>query len=85
MDSWRKKLLYRSCRRGIKELDILLGQFAQENLESMSDDDLQAWQKLCEINDQDLLRYFVEGGEINLTDSKIRDWILTVRSYWKKK
>ena len=33
----RKRLLYRAWHRGMKELDILLGSFADRNLATMSD------------------------------------------------
>lgn len=84
MDLRRKKLLYRSSRRGIKEMDVLLGQFAREHIEGMSDEDLSIWQKICELNDRDLLGYFVDGREIDLPDRNMGYWLLKARNYWHK-
>ena len=36
-----KRLKMRSMRRGIKEMDIILSAYADENLERMQDDDIR--------------------------------------------
>ena len=38
-----KKLLYQSCNRGCKETDLIIGQFAKQNIANMSDSDLQVF------------------------------------------
>ena len=53
----RKKLLWRACHRGIKEMDILMGGFARKRLESMSAADLDAFEALIELPDQDMLSW----------------------------
>ncbi len=53
----RKKLLWRACHRGIKEMDILMGGFARARLESMSAADLDAFEALIELPDQDMLSW----------------------------
>lgn len=39
----RARLLYQSKKRGILENDILIGDFAEENLQKLSHDELLAW------------------------------------------
>ena len=49
-----KRLKMRSMRRGIKEMDIILSHFANQNLKVMSSDELIAYDHLLEENDHDL-------------------------------
>ena len=49
-----KRLKMRSMRRGIKEMDLILSQFADQTLRDMSDDELVAYDMLLEENDHDL-------------------------------
>ncbi len=49
-----KRLKMRSMRRGIKEMDIILSHFADQNLKVMSGDELIAYDHLLEENDHDL-------------------------------
>ncbi|CAI2324591.1 unnamed protein product [Caenorhabditis sp. 36 PRJEB53466] len=46
LDAKRARLLYQSKKRGILENDILLGDFADENLKKMSAEQLKAYDKL---------------------------------------
>ena len=50
----RKRLRYRSWHRGIKEMDILLGQFADQFLAEMDDAALDVYENLISHNDQEL-------------------------------
>ncbi|MCI5046193.1 MAG: succinate dehydrogenase assembly factor 2 [Aquisalinus sp.] len=62
MDSRRKKLLYRAMHRGFKEADIVLGTFAKENLQVMSEQDLDQFEWLLEVPDRELYSWII--GEI---------------------
>ncbi len=50
----RKRLRYRSWHRGIKEMDIMLGQFADQFLGEMDDAALDVYEHLISHNDQEL-------------------------------
>jgi antitoxin CptB len=50
-----KRLRMRSWRRGTKEMDLILGPFADTSLEQMSEADLATYDTLLDENDQDLL------------------------------
>ncbi len=52
-----KRLRMRSWRRGIKEMDIILGGFADERLDSLSVDELDAYEVMLSENDQDLYKW----------------------------
>jgi antitoxin CptB len=52
-----KRLRMRSWRRGTKEMDLILGPFADGNLADMPDADLDLYEALLEENDQDLIAW----------------------------
>lgn len=50
----RKKLRMRSWRRGIKEMDLILGPWADAHLEGLDAPTLDLYEALLSENDQDL-------------------------------
>ncbi len=59
MDARRKKLLFQSQHCGIKENDILLGQFAEAHLADMTDKELDQFEALLAENDHDIYGWVV--------------------------
>ncbi|MBW8879870.1 MAG: succinate dehydrogenase assembly factor 2 [Asticcacaulis sp.] len=59
-DARLKKLSFRAWRRGFKEADIILGHFADERLAGMSDSELDLFEVLLEVPDQDLYGWIIE-------------------------
>lgn len=57
LDTRRKRALFRAWHRGIKEMDMLLGTFADAHLGAMSDAEMDEFEALMEIPDQDMFRY----------------------------
>lgn len=54
-----KMLTLRSWRRGMREMDLLLGPFAEASLPAMSEAERDAYAALLEENDQDLYAWVV--------------------------
>lgn len=52
-----KRLRMRSWRRGIKEMDLILGGFADTGLERLSDDELAVYDEMLGENDHDLYQW----------------------------
>ena len=52
-----KRLHMRSMRRGIREMDLILSTYAQENLAAMSPHQLDRYETLLDENDQDLYQW----------------------------
>lgn len=50
----RKRLLYRSVYRGNKENDILLGQFARTHIGDLSAAELEQYERLLTVGDNDI-------------------------------
>lgn len=53
-----KKLLYQSCNRGCKETDLIMGEFARQNLNKMSDEELDIFAKILQFQDADIYDWF---------------------------
>ena len=60
-DTRIKRLRMRSWRRGIKEMDLILGGFADAELADLDGAALDDYERLLEENDWDLY-YWVTGG-----------------------
>ena len=62
LDFRRRRVLFRSWHRGLREMDLLMGRFADAEIGTMSDDDLLAFEGLIEVPDADLFRWIT--GEL---------------------
>lgn len=60
----RRRALYRATHRGSKELDFLLGRFAQQSIESMSEDEIETLEKLIDVPDPEIAASFYEGNAL---------------------
>lgn len=52
-----KRLAMRSARRGIKEMDLILGAYARDRLAAMDEAALQLYDAMLSENDQDLYQW----------------------------
>ena len=52
-----KRLKIRSWRRGTKEMDLILGKFADEHLSLLSQSDIEVYDKMLDENDNDLYNW----------------------------
>jgi antitoxin CptB len=56
-----KKLLYRSNHRGTKEMDLLIGGFAIENLKKLNPEELKEFELLLNFTDKELSSWLVDN------------------------
>ena len=54
LDDRRKRLLFRCWHRGTREMDLILGRFADAEISGMRDDELAELERLIEVPDPDL-------------------------------
>lgn len=66
LDNIRKRLAWRASRRGIKEMDIIVGGYADAHLPTMSAKDLITFEALLEIPDQQLLSWVTRQEDVPL-------------------
>ena len=62
LDARRRRLLFRSWHRGIREMDLVLGRFADAQIGALSDAELDEFETWLEIPDQQMFAY-VNGSE----------------------
>jgi antitoxin CptB len=62
MDNFRKRLLFRARHMGTNENDIFFGSFAEEKLPSLSNDQLDRFEKLMKVDDPELFLW-VSGAK----------------------
>ncbi len=54
LDDRRKRLLFRCWHRGTREMDLILGRFADAEIANLSDGELTQLESLIEVPDPDL-------------------------------
>ena len=54
LDDRRKRLLFRCWHRGTREMDLILGRFADAEIAGLSDRELAEFEGLIEVPDPDL-------------------------------
>lgn len=50
----RRRILYRCWHRGIREMDLVFGQFAEQEIGTLSDTDLDEFEAIMDEDDHDL-------------------------------
>ena len=62
LDVRRRRLLFRSRHRGIREMDLLLGPFADARLKNMTESELDEYEGWLDIPDQQIFAWLT-GAE----------------------
>jgi len=57
LDARRRRLLFRSWHRGIREMDLVLGRFADAQIAALSEADLDEYERLLDIPDQQMFAW----------------------------
>ncbi len=60
----RKRLLYQSLHRGCKETDMILGNFAQKYLETLSDAEIDLYENFINEKDWDIYAWVNGTGDL---------------------
>ncbi|MEM9471697.1 MAG: succinate dehydrogenase assembly factor 2 [Pseudomonadota bacterium] len=53
----RKRIVWRACHRGIKEMDIVVGTFVKSRIALSDEAELRELERILDIPDQDLLAW----------------------------
>ena len=62
LDPRRRRLLFRSWHRGIREMDLVLGKFADAHIATLSDGELDEYERWLEVPDQRIFAW-VNGAQ----------------------
>jgi antitoxin CptB len=57
LDPRRRKILFRSWHRGMREMDLIMGRFADARIDKLTEADLDEFEALIEVPDRDLLMW----------------------------
>lgn len=57
LDTRRRKILFRAWHRGTREMDLLLGRFADSELKGLTDAELDDLEALMEAPDRDVFSW----------------------------
>lgn len=62
LDPRRRKVLFRSWHRGTREMDLVLGRFADAEIDRLSDDELTVYEALIDAPDREIFSW-ITGTE----------------------
>ena len=74
-----RKLKFRSWHRGIKEMDLILGHFADSSLESLSDSELDTYEELIGAEDTALYNWLT--GRENVPSEHDTELFARIRTF----
>ena len=57
LDPRQRKLLFRAWHRGMREMDLVLGSFADAEIDRLSAEEADEFERLLHVNDADFLKW----------------------------
>jgi antitoxin CptB len=79
LENRRKKLKFRAWHRGIKEMDLILGKYADENLAQMSTAEMDQFSTLLKQADDELYKWV--SGASDVPEEFNNDIMKTLKSF----
>ncbi len=79
LDDRRKRLLFRCWHRGTREMDLILGRFADSEIASLSEVELAQLEHLIEVPDPDL--YAALTGNVALAPEYANGLFERIKSF----
>ena len=67
LDTRRRKALFRSWHRGMRETDLILGRFADRRVDALTATELEQYEALLEVPDADLLKWVTGESPVPAT------------------
>jgi antitoxin CptB len=64
LDPRRRRVLYRCWHRGMREVDILIGKFADAHIAVLDDGELDDLEALMEAPDRDIFAWLIDEHEV---------------------
>lgn len=64
LDPRRRRILFRCWHRGIREMDLVLGQFAEAEIANLSEAELDELERIMAEEDNDLVKWVTGAEEI---------------------
>jgi antitoxin CptB len=64
LDARQRRILFRSWHRGTRELDLILGRFADAEIASLGSSELDDYERLLEAQDRDVFSWLTFEAKI---------------------
>ena len=64
LDPRRRKILFRAWHRGMREMDLIMGRFADAEIGNFSEEELDEFERLIEVLDRDLLSWITGEAQV---------------------
>lgn len=64
LDNKRKKLIFRSWHRGTREMDLIMGRFADANMADFSDVEVDQYEELLNVPDPDIYEWICRRTDV---------------------
>jgi antitoxin CptB len=61
LDERRRRILFRAWRRGAREMDLIMGRFADAHLPAMSEAELAEFERLLGVPDPQIFAWIIGG------------------------
>jgi antitoxin CptB len=62
LEARRRRAIFRAAHRGTREMDWILGRFAEAEVEAMPEDELAAFEEFLALPDPDIEQWVVYGA-----------------------
>ena len=59
METRRRKLQFRASRRGFREMDLIMGQFANTHIDKLTAAELDEFERLLQLPDWDVYQWII--------------------------
>jgi antitoxin CptB len=63
LDERRRRLLFRAWHRGMREVDLITGRFADAHIASLSEAEIDAFEALMDVPEPDLLAWIMGSAD----------------------
>jgi antitoxin CptB len=64
LDPRRRRVLFRSWHRGIREMDLIMGRFSDAHIADLTEAELDEYERLMELRDQEVLSWIDGTGMV---------------------
>ena len=64
LDERRRRLLFRSWRRGTREMDLIMGRFAEAAIGELTETEIAEFERLADVPDPELYDWLTGGRTV---------------------
>jgi antitoxin CptB len=65
LDARRRRALFRAWHRGMREMDLIMGRFADSAIAGLGDEELAQFERLMQVPDRELLAWVIGEQEVS--------------------